>query len=154
MGFYTVKDTGTGELENFVPPKRARGIDLTKGEFVDEEIKRRKAAKSNPTAGDDLGAENVVRKRYSTNWPKIILNLMKRIQGVNQSWTSVMAKLINRQDMKISYFRRDENLVVEVRIGGEVEQRNIPLSELAEQMTSVEVLVMNKLAESKLMWRQ
>lgn len=120
---------------------------------MDNDIKRRKAAKSQPDQANDLGMQNVIRQRYAKDWPNVVLQLMKRVEGVNKTWMSIMGKLLHRQDMKISYYRRGDHLVVETRVGGEVQYKEISLAEVAKAKDHIEVLVMDAVMKSKLMER-
>jgi hypothetical protein len=102
-------------------------------------------------AVDELALQNVLRKRHKQDFPNVILQLTKRIQAVNQTWAGIIGKLLNQQDAKLSYFRRDDELIVEIRIGGEVEQIPISLSEVAQAHQYIEVLIMDKVDHSKLL---
>ena len=99
---------------------------------------------------NELGMQNVIRKRYCQDWPNTILQLTKRVQGVNGVWAEITNKVCRIDGCRVSYYREGHDFVVEVRIGDEVERNAIRIEDLIEAKQYVEVLVMDKLKDSKL----
>jgi len=106
--------------------------------------------KASPPMTNELAMQNMIRKRYCDNWPDTILQLTKRVQAVNSSWASITDKVCRIDGCRISYYREKDDFVVEVRIADEFERHAITLQELIEARQYVEVIVMDKLSDSKL----
>lgn len=136
----------------------------------DEDKAKINASPRPPEAMDKLAMQNAIRKRYCRDWPDTILQLTKRVQSVNQTWTQVIVTLMRIPGLRISWYRdrdRDQNeppqLIVEVRYTSgtgpnevdveEVELHEITSDELAGAMQYIEVLLMDKLNTSKLIAR-
>jgi len=111
---------------------------------------KKEARKQEMIAGqpDDLGMENSIKIRYANNWPATILGLTKRIQGVNQTWMEIINLVMFNDDLRITYARENENLVVTIAHKGQVEQIPISAQEVINSSQFIEVLIMNKIAES------
>ena len=103
-----------------------------------------------PEPVNELGMQNMIRKRYCKNWPAVILNLTTRVQTVNTAWATVTRNIARIEGCRVSYYREKEEFVVEVRVGDEAERHAITIRQLAEAEQYVEVLVMDKLKDSKL----
>jgi hypothetical protein len=54
-------------------------------------------------------------------------------------------------DLRITYAREDHQLVITVAYSGQVEQHPISIDTVMKESHSIEVLVMNKLAESAIL---
>ena len=111
-----------------------------------------------PGAIDELALQNGIRKRYNQNWPATILELMKRIQAVNQTWAKIAQLVMQIPGLRISWFREDGKLIVEVRIGDSVdideyERHEITMEQLQEAHQYIEVFIMDKLDHSELIAR-
>ena len=124
--------------------------------------------KANPQPSmpiDDLAMQNMIRKRYCRNWPDTILQLTKRVQAVNQTWTQIIMTLMRIPGLRISWYRDDkaDKIIVEVSYKSgtgpnevdveEVELHEITAEELAKAHQYTEVLFMDKLRQSKLIAR-
>jgi hypothetical protein len=111
---------------------------------------------------DELAMELGIRKRYKQNWPKVILELTKRVSAVNTTWGQIVNALMMLPGMRISWYQnpRKEGMIVEVsyKTGTgkgevpveEVELHEIPTHELMESQGYIEVVLMDKLDHSKL----
>lgn len=97
---------------------------------------------------DDLAMENSIKIRYGSNWPSTILNLTKRIQGVNATWMEIINLVMLNDGLRITYARENENLVVTIAHDDKVEQYPISVQEVINSSQFIEVLIMNKIAES------
>jgi hypothetical protein len=128
--------------------------------------KTKTKTKASPAAANnELGMQNAIRKRYCDNWPDTILQLTKRVQSVNQTWTEIIVTLMRIPGLRISWYRDDkaDNMIVEVRYTSgtgpnevdvdEVELHEITAEELARSMQYLEVLFMDKLKKSELIAR-
>ncbi|MCK5604251.1 hypothetical protein KAR91_20350 [Candidatus Pacearchaeota archaeon] len=113
---------------------------------------------------NELAMQNVIRKRYCKDWPNTILQLTKRVQGVNETWSSIVMMLMTIPGLSIIWKHDAEKdaLVVSIAIkhpdtGGvpveEVEIHEINAHELMEASKYVEVLFMDKVRGSKLIAR-
>jgi len=104
-------------------------------------------------APDELALELQIRRRYKQNWPKVILELTKRVTSVNTTWGQVVNALMQINGLRISWYQRStgDGIVVEVRYIEEVETHFIPATELMDAQRYIEVLLMDKLDHSKLM---
>ena len=102
---------------------------------------------------DDLAMENSIKIRYGSNWPATILALTKRVQGVNQTWMQIINLIMFTEDLRITYAREKEALVVTIAHAGQVEQHEIPVDEVVKASQFIEVLVMNTIAESPIIRR-
>ena len=111
---------------------------------------KKEARKQDMMSGqpDDLAIENSIKIRYGSNWPATILNLTKRIQGVNSTWMEIMNLIMFNDGLRITYARENEALVVTITYDGKVEQYPISADEVIKSSQFIEVLVMNKIAES------
>jgi len=103
-----------------------------------------------PGAIDELALQNGLRKRYATNWPAVILELTKRVTAVNQQWAKIMLQIMHIDNLRITYAKVGDNLEIDVSCNGEVELHKVPLEEMQKAMPYIEVLVMDKLCNSKL----
>lgn len=65
-----------------------------------------------------------------------------------------MNRLLTVDGARISYAREGDNLVVTVSVHMDVERHLIPIERVQDEMSHVEVLVMNELAKSKLLARK
>ena len=119
---------------------------------MNDEIKDRSGKIKAGGAVDELALQNVLRKRHKQDFPNTILQLTKRIQAVNQTWASVISKLMCIDDFRLSGYRSNETggLVVDIWIGGEVERHEFTTEELQEAHQYVEVLLMDKVDHSGL----
>lgn len=111
---------------------------------------------------DEKALEIQIRKRYIENWPNTILQLTRRVQGVNNTWSQIMMKIMTVDGLRISYACEDEEFVItievhELRDGennvtrvAEVERHKISVKELVEAAQYIEVLIMDKIADSRI----
>lgn len=102
----------------------------------------------NPPAGaiDELSLQNAVRKKYSQNWPKIVVELMKRVQAVNTSWSNIMAKLMMDHKLSIAFKFGPEGLKIHLGNGqGGYNETTVPFEKVQEARQYIEVLVMDEL---------
>lgn len=110
-----------------------------------KEQRRREAMSGQP---DDLAMQNAIKIRYGSNWPATILELTKRIQGVNHTWMEIVNLIMFNDGLRITYARENEALIVTIAHEGKVEQYPISADEVIQSAQFIEVLVMNKIAES------
>lgn len=109
-----------------------------------------------PEAIDDLAMQNMIRKRYCTNWPDTILQLTKRVRAVNQTWADIILKIMRIEGLRVTYAREGDVFVItvfacELRDRPEqTERHEVPLKEVQDAQQYIEVLVMDKLSNSKL----
>ena len=104
-----------------------------------------------PEPMNELGMQNSIRKRYCNNWPAVILELTNRVQGVNNVWSQIMMKIMTIDDLRVTYAREcTGDLIIRISIKDEHEQHNVTASELQDAAQYIEVLVMDKIANSKL----
>ena len=113
--------------------------------------KRPKRVKTSPPASNELALEIQIRKRYCDTWPNTILQLTKRVQGVNQTWNRIMVKLITTPGLRISYAKEGDVLVVIVSDDNKTERYPITPEELQAAQQYIEVLVMDKISRSELL---
>lgn len=107
---------------------------------------------------DELAVQNSIRRKYASNWPSIILQLTKRVQAVNNSWQNIIRQVMQIDGLRISYAREEGfdgmTVVVNVRRPkdgvDEVEIHQIKAKELMLAQQYLEVLIMDKLKNSKL----
>lgn len=102
---------------------------------------------------DDLAIENAIRRRHNADWPKIIREMMTRVQNVNQAWGQIMQAVMMFEGLRVTYAREGENLVITVSYKDSVEQHTLTPEEVAQAATYIEVLVMNKLQNSQLIMK-
>jgi len=95
---------------------------------------------------DQLSLENAIKIRYGSNWPNTILALTKRVEGVNKTWMQIM-NLVMFYELRFTYAREGERLVVTISHKGRIEQHSISADEVMKASQYIEVLVMNKIAE-------
>ena len=110
-----------------------------------KEQRRREAMSGQP---DDLAMQNAIKIRYGSNWPATILELTKRIQGVNATWMEIINLVMFTDGLRISYARENEALVVIVSHDAQLERHVISADEVVKSSQFIEVLVMNQIAES------
>lgn len=106
--------------------------------------------KQQPQPMDDLAVENLIRKRYCQSWPATIHQLTKRVQAVNQQWAAIMQKILRVDGLQVSYAREGDNLVITVTCREEQERHEVSLETVQGAMPYIEVLVMDRLINSKL----
>lgn len=99
---------------------------------------------------DQLAMEIGIRRRYCDNWPSVIVELSKRVQGVNQSWQQIMTAIMLKEGLRVTYAREDQDFVVTVSYNGVVEQHRCSIDEFNKAAQYIEVLVMDKLKDSLL----
>ena len=122
--------------------------------------KKPKRIVTSPPRSNEMAMEIQIRKRYCNTWPSTILELTKRVQSVNQTWSQVIGVLMRIPGLRISWYRdtKIDQLIVEVRYRSgtdvdEVELHEITSIELATAHLYIEVLLMDKLRQSKLIPR-
>ena len=99
---------------------------------------------------DQLAMEIGIRRRYCDNWPSVIVELSKRVQGVNQTWQQIMTALMMKEGLRVTYAREDQEFVITVSYNGVVEQHKCTIDEFTKASQYIEVLVMDKLKDSQL----
>ncbi len=123
-----------------------------------------KKMNESPQAMNELAMQNVIRKRYCQNWPDTILQLTKRVQAVNQTWTQIVVKLMTIPGLSITWKHNTKSGVLEVSIAikhpasdgiplEEVEIIEISAEELHKAHQYIEVLLMDKVDHSELIAR-
>ena len=103
-------------------------------------------------AVDELTLQNALRKRHKQDYPNVLVQMTKRISAVNRTWASVVAQLMRIPGLRLSWYRNEEKhaLVVEIRIGDELEVHEFTELQLQEAHQYVEVLLMDRVDHSKL----
>jgi len=96
-----------------------------------------------------LAQENAIRKKYWSNWPKMILELLKRVQGVNQRWSGVMMFLMSRSVRLIYQFEGDKFKVILAPPDGEPEVIEIAAEDVIQNMGHIEVALVDIVLKSK-----
>lgn len=117
---------------------------------LSKEVSKRKKKKAMNPQRDQLSMEIQVRRRYATDWPKVILELIGRIQGVNNKWSMIMQAIMSCNDLRVTYARVNGGLEIVVSYNGDVETIRVEVEEVEESMQYIEVLVMDKISQSKL----
>lgn len=99
-----------------------------------------------------LGMQNVIRKKYATTWPNVILQLTNRVRGVNRIWSDVVSKLL-RHNVSITIKRVDDDLRINVTDEStrECHQTSIPIEDAQKKMDHIEVAIMDAVANSLIM---
>jgi len=100
---------------------------------------------------DELAIENAIRRRHSTDFPRVIREMMTRVQNVNQVWGQIMQAIMMFEDFRVTYAREGLNLVITLSYKGEVEQHTLTPEEVADAASYIEVVVMNVLRNSQLL---
>jgi len=100
---------------------------------------------------DKLSLENVIRKRYNQNWPETMIELLSRVQNVNQTWARLIVQLLSIPNLSFRYYRDGDNLVVEVKHGNEAHLSRVPIETVQNSMDHIEVIVMNEISKSPLL---
>ena len=101
---------------------------------------------------DKLRLENSIRRRHQTDFPRVILELTKRVQGVNQNWQRIMEKIMRCRGLAVQYqCDQQGDLVITVLYNNQVETHRVPSNEVVTSSQFIEVLVMDKLRNSPLM---
>ena len=105
-----------------------------------------------PGAIDELALQNVLRKRHCKDWPNVMLQLTKRIQAVNQTWSEVISKLMRIPGFRLSWYcdHEKDSLVLEIKIHHETETHEFTALQLQQAQQYVEVLIMDKVDHSEL----
>ena len=103
-----------------------------------------------PQPIDDLALQNAVRKRYNQNWPAVIVELTKRVQAVNAEWQKIMTQIMFIDGLRVSYAREGDSLVITVSVREDAERHEISMEDMRAAKSYIEVLVMDKLSNSKL----
>jgi len=102
---------------------------------------------------DELVIENALRRRHNADWPKVMREMMTRIQNVNQGWGQIMQAIMMFEGLRVTYAKEGENLVITVSYKGGVEQHTLTPEEVAAAAPYMEVLVMRKLQDSQLIMK-
>ena len=116
-----------------------------------KEARQREQAAAAP---DALALEAQIRKRYASNWPAVILELSKRVTGVNTRWQNVMADIRAIPDCEVSYHWIHEGLVIRVRVGDEGEETVVSHHDCIEAQHYMEVMVMDVIAKNSLIQKK
>jgi hypothetical protein len=117
---------------------------------MSREKKERRKREQETGQPDQLVLEAGIRKRYANNWPNVILELSKRVTGVNTRWQNVMANL-RASGAEVRYsWHNDDGLTIRVCIDDEGEETTISHQECIEGQHYMEVLVMDVLDKSPL----
>jgi len=99
---------------------------------------------------DELAIENDIRRRHTADFPKVIRELMTRVQNVNQGWGQIMQTIMMFEGLRVTYAKEGDNLIITVSYKNEMEQHTLTPEEVAAAAQYIEVLVMRKLQNSQL----
>ena len=132
-----------------------------------------KKIEAKTTDFNEMGMQNVIRKRHCKDWPNVILQLTKRITGVNASWAKIMFDILTIPGLSINIVKHDGKydekkkflggmlvslVYIHPRAEGhvaldEVEEIEFTLREMQEGSQHVEVMLMDRINKSKLLNR-
>jgi len=112
------------------------------------DIERRKKRKKGMMPQNDLGLQNMVRSKYSQNWPKVILHLTTRIQNINDQMAALVKKLLMNPAMKFEMYRDGDEFIMRFMKHSEVEYFRFSLEEVQDALPYIEILLLDRLRNS------
>ena len=105
---------------------------------------------------DELALQNGIRQRYKQSWPKVILELLRRVGGLTGQTQSLVNLLLNNPSLIISTQSNNDG-DIEITIideAGEEEVTVITREEMLNSKDHLEVLILQRLHPSKILAKQ
>lgn len=98
---------------------------------------------------DDLALENAIRKRHNADWPKVVREMLTRVQSVNQAWWFLMNAIMMTEGLRVTFAREGDELKVTVSDGNSnTEQAGFKPETVTAAKDHIEVLLVDHLNRS------